>query len=318
MRSMSSRSQIAAVRGFNRFYTAQIGVLGEGLLRSLFSLTEARVLYELAQRDHPTATELGRDLGLDQGYLSRILRGFGRRGLVSRSPSPDDGRESLLALTGRGRRSFGTLDARSSAQVGAMLQRVPALRRGALVAAMREIEALLGAKSQAAAGPFLIRSEEPGDLGWIVQRHGAIYAQEYGYDQQFEALVADIVARFGQRHEPRRERCWIAERAGERVGSVLLVRKSKTVARLRLLLVEPSARGLRIGAALVNECMRFARRAGYRRITLWTQSELHAARRLYQQSGFKLTASTPHRSFGRNLVAQTWELRLNERVEEET
>lgn len=302
-------SPVAAVRSFNRFYTQQIGVLAEGLLHSPFSLTEARVMFELSEQPGLTATALGKELGLDAGYLSRILNGFRKRGLLARAPSARDKREGLLSLTPRGRRAFAVLDARSEAQIGGLLERVPAPRRAGLIAAMRQIEALLGAR-EVREGPFVVRAEQPGDLGWIVSRHGALYAREYGYDESFEALVAEIVADFGKRHDPRRERCWIAERAGENVGSVLLVRKSQTVAKLRLLLVEPSARGLGVGGALVSECVRFARGAGYRKLTLWTQSELGAARRLYQQAGFERVAEKPHDSFGRDLVGETWDLRL--------
>jgi len=309
MQSVPIPSPAAAVRSFNRFYTQQIGVLGEALLRSPFSLTEARVMFELAERPGRTAAALRKELGLDAGYLSRILSSFRKRGLVVRVRSTDDGREDLLSLSPRGRRTFAVLDARSDAQVGAMLERVPAPRRDGLIAAMGQIEVLLGGRERRD-GPFLLRPEQPGDLGWIVQRHGALYAREYGYDEQFEALVAEIVADFGKRHDPKRERCWIAERAGENVGSVLLVRKSQTVARLRLLLVEPSGRGLGIGGALVGECLRFARGAGYRKITLWTQSELRAARRLYEQAGFERVGEKPHHSFGRDLVGETWDLRL--------
>jgi DNA-binding MarR family transcriptional regulator/N-acetylglutamate synthase-like GNAT family acetyltransferase len=309
MRSVPLPGPVAAVRSFNRFYTRQIGVLGEGLLRSQFSLTEARVMFELAARPGLTAAWLRKELDLDAGYLSRILGGFRKRRLVVRARSAHDGREGLLSLTPQGRRAFAVLDARSEAQVGAMLERVPAPRRDSLVAAMRQIQVALGAR-ETVEGPFLVRDHQPGDLGWIVHRHGALYAREHGYYAQFEALVAEIVAAFGKRHDPRRERCWIAERAGENLGSVLLVRKSQTVAKLRLLLVEPSARGLGIGGALVNECVRFARGAGYRKITLWTQSELRAARRIYEQVGFELVDEKPHHSFGRDLVGETWELRM--------
>jgi DNA-binding MarR family transcriptional regulator/GNAT superfamily N-acetyltransferase len=301
---------IDAVRGFNRFYTRQIGVLHEGLLQSPFSLTEARVLYEIANRPQPTATELCQELGLDPGYLSRILGKLGKRGLVSRSASPSDGRQLLLELNARGRKTFATLDARQRAEIRAMLRPLPPAGQSRLVQAMRSIETLLGARTDPKT-PYVLRSHQPGDMGWVVHRHGVLYAQEYGYDEQFEALVAEIVAKFIQHFDPKRERCWMAEKDGEIVGSVFLVKKSKTVAKLRLLLVEPSARGLGIGKRLVDECIRFARQVGYQKMVLWTQSELPAARHVYQQAGFRLLQQTPHRSWGRDeLVSETWEMKL--------
>jgi DNA-binding MarR family transcriptional regulator/GNAT superfamily N-acetyltransferase len=302
-------ARVAAVRRFNRFYTKQIGVLHEGLLQSPFPLTQARVLWELAHRTRPTASELGRELGLDAGYLSRILRGFRRRRLVAATSSRADRRHALLSLTRKGRAAFATLDARSHQEVAAALGKLPAADHGRLIEAMRTVEALLGERAEPKA-PYLLRPPHRGDMGWIVHRHGALYGQEYGWDEQFEALVATIVARFVRSHDPRRERCWIAERDGQPVGSVLLVRRSKRVAQLRLLLVEPGARGLGIGARLVSECVRFAREAGYRRITLWTNSVLVAARRLYDKAGFRRIHRARHRSFGHDLIGETWELRL--------
>ena len=305
-----TESPTAAVRGFNRFYTRQIGVLREGLLKSPFSLTEVRVLYEIAHRKQPTASELCKELGLDPGYLSRILRAFGKRGLVSKSSSPTDGRQTLLQLTARGKHTFAALDTRQNEEVTAMLREVSLADQARLVHAMRTIEALLGA-SPAPKTPYILRSHRPGDMGWLVYRHGILYAREYGYDERFEALVAEIAAQFIQCLDRRREACWIAEKDGENVGSVFLVKKSKTVAKLRLLLVEPSARGLGIGKRLVAECVRFARQAGYRKITLWTQSELHAARHLYKEAGFRLMQEKRHRSWGRDdLVSEVWELKL--------
>jgi DNA-binding MarR family transcriptional regulator/GNAT superfamily N-acetyltransferase len=300
---------VEAVRRFNRFYTRRIGVLEEGLARSQFSLAEARVLYELAHRDQPTAAGLGKDLGLDAGYLSRILSGFERKGLIARQPSRTDGRQSLLALTADGRAAFGLLEQATREQIDGLLEPLAAGGRKRLLEAMRTIEALLGARPEPKI-PYLLRSHQPGDLGWIVHRHGVLYAEEYGFDEQFEALVAEIVAQFGGHHDPRRERCWIAERDGAPVGSVLLVRQSDEVAKLRLLLVEPEARGLGIGARLVEECSRFARRAGYRKITLWTNSVLHAARRTYERAGYRLVHEEAHHSFGHDLVGETWELAL--------
>lgn len=300
---------VAAVRRFNRFYTQKIGVLEEGLLKSPFSLTQARVLYELAHRDRPTATELCRDLGLDAGYLSRVLRDFEKRGLVAREPSEADGRQSLLHLSPRGLEAFAPLDARSRDEIGTMLRGLPPGDQRRLVEAMETVEALLGAGPEARA-PYLLRPHRPGDMGWVVQRHGVLYSREYGWDERFEALVASIVARFIERYDPKRERCWIAEKDGENVGSVFVVKQTKTVAKLRLLLVDPKARGLGIGARLVDECVRFARDAGYRKLTLWTNSVLVAARRIYEKAGFRLVHAEPHRSFGQDLVGETWDLDL--------
>jgi DNA-binding MarR family transcriptional regulator/GNAT superfamily N-acetyltransferase len=300
---------VDAVRRFNRFYTRQIGVLQEGLLQSPFSLAEARVLYEVAHRDRPAAAELGKDLGLDAGYLSRILRGLRRRGLVDRRPSEADGRRSLLGLTRSGRAAFATLDERSRTEIGALLDPLPPRDQGRLVEAMRAIEELLGGAPRPPAS-YLLRPHQPGDMGWVVHRHGVLYAQEYGWDETFEGLVAEIVARFVKRLDPRRERCWIAEVDGEAVGSVFLVKQSRTVARLRLMLVEPRARGMGIGKRLVDECIRFARQAGYRKITLWTNSVLLAARRLYTQAGFRLVEEEPYHGFGHDLVGETWDLKL--------
>ena len=297
---------VDAVRRFNRFYTRRIGVLQEGLLQSPFSLAEARVLYELAHREAPAAAELGRDLGLDGGYLSRILRGLRRRGLVDRRPSASDGRQSLLGLTRRGRAAFATLDERSRREVGAMLDALPSGGPGRLVGAMGTIEQLLGGAPRTAA-PYVLRAPLPGDLGWVVHRHGVLYAQEYAWDERFEALVATIVAKFIERHDPARERCWIAEKDGQRIGSVFLVKRSSTVAQLRLLLVEPAARGLGVGAHLVAECERFARAAGYRTITLWTNSILLAARHIYRAAGYRLIHKERHTRFGHDLVGETWE-----------
>jgi DNA-binding MarR family transcriptional regulator/N-acetylglutamate synthase-like GNAT family acetyltransferase len=302
-------ARVAAVRRFNRFYTQKIGVLNEGLLKSRYSLTEGRVLYELAHRQRPTATELCGDLGLDAGYLSRILRRFEQAGLVTRTTSRSDGRQSLLALTAKGRAAFAPLDARSRQEIGAMMNGLGEPDQAALAAAMATIERLLGAQPQSDT-PYVLRPHQPGDMGWVVHRHGALYAREYGFDERFEALVAEIVAKFIAGFDPKKERCWIAERDGAIIGSVFLVRKSKTVAKLRLLLVEPSARGLGLGARLVEECLRFARQAGYRKITLWTNDVLHAARHIYVKAGFRKVGSERHHSFGHDLVGETWELTL--------
>ncbi len=300
---------VEAVRRFNRFYTRQIGVLRDGLLSSPFSLAEARVLYELAHREKPAASELGRELGLDAGYLSRILRGFEKRGLIEKGPSETDGRQSLLWLTEQGREAFALLNARSRDEIGAMLSGLPTAQQDRLTEAMRTIESLLGIPPEQKAS-YLLRPPQPGDMGWVVNRHGVLYAREYGWDERFEALVAEIVATFIRNYDPKRERCWIAEKDGENVGSVFLVASSKTVAKLRLLLVEPKARGLGIGARLVGECVRFARQADYRKITLWTNDVLYAARHIYEAAGFRLVHEEPHHSFGHDLNGQTWELKL--------
>jgi DNA-binding MarR family transcriptional regulator/GNAT superfamily N-acetyltransferase len=309
---MQARAEdpVGAVRHFNRFYTAQIGVLQRTLLESPFSLTEVRVLYELAQRESTTATDLCRELGLDAGYVSRILRGFGKRGLVEKRASAKDGRQTLLALAAAGKKTFAALNQQSSGQVEKILAGISAADRSRLLDAMRRIEQVLSPPAPKAA-PFILRPPQAGDLGWVVQRHGALYAQEYQYDERFEALVAGIVAEFVQTLDARRERCWIAEKDGEPVGSVFLVRKSDKTAKLRLLLVEPSARRLGIGKRLVEECVRFAQQVGYRKILLWTQGELKAARGIYKGAGFRLVGEKTHASWGRkDLVAETWELKL--------
>jgi DNA-binding MarR family transcriptional regulator/GNAT superfamily N-acetyltransferase len=312
MRGAKHSDPISSLRRFNRFYTRQIGVLQEGLLETDFSLTESRVLYELAHTAEATAKALCAQLGLDPGYLSRILRAFAKKGLLRKSASPADGRESLLDLTQKGRQAFATLNARSSQKIAALLQKLSPAEQKQLIDATGAIERLLGGPPAPSKTPdlYLLRSHQPGDMGWVVHRHGLLYAQEWGYDEQFEALVAAIVAEFIQNYNPKRERCWLAEKDGEVAGSVFLVEKSKTVAKLRLLLVEPSARGRGIGRLLVEECIRFARQAGYKKVALWTQSELQAARRVYKQAGFRLLQSKPHHSWGKDLVSEIWELEL--------
>jgi DNA-binding MarR family transcriptional regulator/N-acetylglutamate synthase-like GNAT family acetyltransferase len=301
--------RIETVRRFNRFYTKKIGVLHEGLLRSPFSLTEARVIYELAHHEKTTATELCNELGLDAGYLSRILRGFKKRNLIKKQFSQTDGRQNLLSLTKRGKEAFAMLNTRSRNEVGAMLNDLPKENQHRLVKAMHIIEGLLGARAEHKV-PYLLRPHQVGDMGWVVHRHGLLYEEEYGWDEQFEALVASIAAKFIQHYNPKKERCWIAEIEGEIVGSVFLIKQSKRIAKLRLLLVEPKVRGLGIGTRLVNECVRFARQVGYRKIVLWTNSVLHAARHIYEKTGFRLVRQESHHSFGHDLVGQTWELEL--------
>jgi DNA-binding MarR family transcriptional regulator/N-acetylglutamate synthase-like GNAT family acetyltransferase len=300
---------VDAVRGFNRFYTRQIGLLGEHVFESPFSLSEVRVLYELAHRDGPTATDLGRDLGLDAGYLSRMLRRFETRRLITRTSSPTDARQSHLRLTPRGRSAFAPLETRARSEISSMLARLSTAQRQQVVGAMSIIEQALSAETRERE-PYILRPHQPGDMGWVVQQHGAIYAREWGYNQDFEALVARIAADFLEHFDPARERCWMAEKDGANVGSVFLVSKSKTVAKLRMLIVDPNARGLGIGHRLVDECVRFARIAGYRTITLWTHSQLAAARRIYQDAGFTLTHHEKTHSFGKDLVDETWDLQL--------
>src|SRR6266568_170185 len=293
--------RISAVREFNRFYTRQIGVLQEGLYNSKFSLTEVRVLYELAHQEKLTASELSLSLGLDAGYLSRMLSGFRRRGLVAKEKSSVDGRQSFLRLTNRGREVFAPLDTRSQEEVRAVLCKLDASGQERLVAAMSAIQTVLSEPKQGNTA-YILRPHRPGDMGWVIHRHGVLYAQERGYDEHFEALVAEIAAKFIQQFDAKKERCWIGERDGEIVGCVFLVKKSKTVAKLRMLLVEPSARGLGLGQRLVEECVRFAKQVGYKKITLWTQSDLDAARRIYQKAGFRLVNKNPHHSWGQDLV----------------
>jgi DNA-binding MarR family transcriptional regulator/GNAT superfamily N-acetyltransferase len=301
--------RVGRVRRFNRFFTRRIGVLREGLLHTPYSLTEARLLLEIAHRDAPTASEMSRGLGLDPGYLSRTLARLEEQGLIERVRSGADGRRRLLSLTSAGEDAFFLLDERSREEVGEMLGGLSEEDQLRLLDAMQTIESVLDEDFKFS-GPFFLRPHEPGDMGWVVQRHGSLYAREYGWDERFEALVAQIVADFAGGYDPAGERCWIAEMGGEPVGCVFVVRDSETVARLRLLLVEPKARGLGLGTRLVEESIRFARRAGYDTLTLWTNSVLGAARRIYEEHGFHLVEEEPHRSFGKDLVGQNWELKL--------
>jgi DNA-binding MarR family transcriptional regulator/GNAT superfamily N-acetyltransferase len=301
--------RVAAVRAFNRFYTGRIGVLGEGFLRTPHSLTEARVLYELGHRDVVEVAELRRRMEIDAGYLSRLLSRLEEQGLVARERSQDDGRRQRVRLTADGAAAAAELDRRSVAEIGALLDGLGEERQRRLVTAMRVIgEVLDDADSSDAA--LVLRAPHPGDYGWIVHRHGAQYAEEYGWDETFEALVARIVADHAEHHDPRREATWIAEVDGAPVGCVLCVREDDSTAKLRLLLVDPRARGRGIGARLIDECLRFARRAGYERIVLWTNDVLHDARRLYERAGFELVESGRHHAFGHDLVEQTWSRRL--------
>jgi len=304
-----SAAQIARVRAFNRDYTRRIGVLSGGMLDSPYSLTEVRVMYEIAHRRDVTAGELAADLDLDRGYLSRLLKGFETKKLLVRTPSEQDGRRQHLRLTPAGTRVFTPLEERSQAQVRDMLNGLDEERRRALLSAMDTIQGVFGEKTEPH-GKLTLRSHRPGDMGWVVQRHGEIYHQEYGWNEEFEVLVAQIAAEFVHKLDRARERCWIAEYDGRRVGCIFLVSKDERTAKLRLLLVEPDARGLGVGRTLVAECVRFAREAGYSKIVLWTQDNLTAARRIYGNEGFVKTADESHRSFGHDLVAETWELEL--------
>ena len=310
MGALDFDQSVAAMRRFNRFYTKRIGVLHEGLLNSPFSLTESRVLYELAHRDRLTATELGAELALDPGYLSRILRKFDQQGLIEKLPSENDGRRMLLKLTASGRAAFVPLDERSRGEIGDLLARLSSDDQRRLLAAMRTMTGLLSDRPDDQPAPYILRPHRPGDMGWIVHRQGLLYAQEYGWDETFEALVAEIVAKFVQNFDPRRERCWIAERDGEIVGSIFMVKESETIAKLRLLYVEQKMRGKGLGRHLVRECIAFARSVGYRRMILWTNDILGAARHLYEEAGFRLIQEERHHSFGKDLVGQYWELEL--------
>ncbi|MDB6090013.1 MAG: MarR family transcriptional regulator [Gammaproteobacteria bacterium] len=343
-----SAAQIARVRAFNRDYTRRIGVLSEGLLHSPYSLTEVRVMYEISHRSGVTAAELADELELDRGYLSRMLKGFEGKKLLARAPSTQDGRRQHLRLTPAGKRVFASLERRSQEQVGAMLTALDEQHRRAVLGAMEVIQSAFagsvelglpsGSDSTAesseragvsdatapiaesrspnrpASAEVSFRPHRPGDMGWVIHRHGELYWQEYGWTDEFEALVAGITVEFIRNFDPTRERCWIAERGGRRLGCIFLVAKDTTTAKLRLLLVEPEARGLGIGRTLVTECVRFARAAGYEKIVLWTHEALTAARSLYSEAGFKRTAQEPHHSFGHDLVAETWELELRARA----
>lgn len=305
--AMQIDDQISIFRRFNRFYTRLIGTLSDHFLDTPYSLTEGRVLYELAHRGAATAKDVAAALSLDAGYLSRILRKFEDAGLIEKETSFADGRLVMLKLTSRGNTAFGELNQLSNKQARELLNSLPPSKCDDLIRSMQTIEDVLTKKTSS---PYILRQHRPGDMGWVASRNGAIYAQEYGWDEQFEALAARIVADFITDYDPKRERCWIAERNGDRLGCTFLVKhpEQADTAKLRLLLVEPSARGLGLGKALVNECVSFARTAGYKKVTLWTQSILTAAHHLYQQAGFKLVREELHHSFGADLVGQTWEL----------
>jgi DNA-binding MarR family transcriptional regulator/GNAT superfamily N-acetyltransferase len=300
-------ARVDAVRSFNRFYTRVLGLLDEGLLRTPYTLTEARVLFDLGHGGPAEVSDLRRELGLDAGYLSRMLARFEDAGLVARERSDADARRQLVRLTAAGRRAFRTLDRRSAAEVGALVRELTEDGQRRLVESMAAIERELGEPARPAA---VLREPAPGDYGWIVERNAALYAAGYGFDARFEALVGGIVAEFANDNDPKRERAWIAESGGERAGCVMCVRESDDVAKLRLLLVEPGARGQGLGARLVDECVGFARAAGYGRLVLWTQGVLVHAHRIYKRAGFELVDEEPHTMFGPRVVGQNWQLDL--------
>jgi len=311
--TLSDAAAVKAVRQFNRFYTRQIGAL-DPYLGSDLSLTEVRVLYELAHRAEPVASEIAKDLGLDGGYMSRILRRFESSGWITRAARATDGRQSVVTLTPAGRGVFEPLQQQSRDEAAALLARLSADERHRLVEAMRTVQSLLdpatASASKARTRTIVLRDPVPGDIGWVVQQHGEIYAREYGWNSEFEALVADIAAKFMRDFQPAWEKCWVAELDGERAGAVFLVRKSAGTAQLRMLLLTPAARGLGLGARLTDECIAFASSKGYKKIVLWTNSCLAAARCIYAARGFKLDKSEPYEGFGQQLVGETWSLRL--------
>lgn len=297
------------MRRFSRFYTRRIGVLHEGYNGSEFSLTEARIIYELAHLEVATASDLVKSLELNPGYLSRVLKSFEARGLIRRDAAPNDGRQQLISLTEAGQHHFAALNARSRTDMLRIVGDLTSRQQERLIAAMNEIETLLSAEPERGAS-YVLRPHQPGDLGWAVQQHGLLYAEQYGWDETFEALAAEVAAKFLRDFDPKRERSWIAEKDGENVGCIFLVKQSDEVAKIRMLLVHPKARGLGIGKRLVEECIRFAKQKGYKKITLWTNDILTTARRIYQQAGFKLMAEERHHSFGHHMMGETWELEL--------
>jgi len=304
--------QVEALRSFNRFYTRQIGVLGERLLQSPFTLTQARVLFELGARKGVSAGEIGAALGLDLGYLSRIVQAFSSQGLVTRKRSGNDRRRIVLSLTAKGRKAFHSIDKKSRDEVSAMLAPLPSARRTRLLAALRDARAILSEEPRESAQTLVIRTHRIGDIGWAIERHAQLYAEEFHWNEEFEALVAKLFARFASEHDPAKERFWVAELDGERVGCVFVVRNEEdpSAAQLRCLLVDPKGRGLGVGRRLVAECIEFARSAGYPRMMLWTNDILVSARRIYEAAGFVLAREERHRSFGHDLIGQIWTLEL--------
>jgi DNA-binding MarR family transcriptional regulator/N-acetylglutamate synthase-like GNAT family acetyltransferase len=305
------QEQIDAFRNFNRFYTRQLGLLNQTLLESKFTLGQARILFEIAHREVCTASDLSDLLSMDPGQVSRLIKAFEEEGMIRRVRSDDDSRERFVKLTSKGKRAFSTLNLRSAAEAENLLEKLSPENRDRLLNCMNTIKTVLQPERlESATAGVTLRSHVPGDIGWITFRHGVLYSAEYGFDETFEALVADILVRFINKHDPDRERIWIAELQGERVGSVMIVDAGDNVAQLRLLLVEPWARGWKIGKRLVEECRTFSHKSGYQRIKLWTQSNLDAARQLYIKTGFKIVERKPHTSFGQDLVAEIWEMAL--------
>jgi DNA-binding MarR family transcriptional regulator/N-acetylglutamate synthase-like GNAT family acetyltransferase len=302
---------VAEFRRFSRFYTKQIGLLAKGFLKTRFSLTQARILYELANHEQLTASDIINELGIDPGHLSRILNNFEKEGLLHKVRSKSDSRRRILNLTPQGQNAFSVLNERSMEEAEGLLLRLTREERRRLLNAMQAIENILGDDSKPPTS-YLLRFNSPGDIGWIIHRHGVLYSEEYGFDETFEALVAEILVQFIRKHDPKRECIWIAEQDGERVGAVMIVDAGEQIAQLRLLLVEPRARGSGIGKQLINECIKFSRRNRYRKIKLWTQSNLLEARHLYAKADFKMVEEYPHKSFGLNLIAEFWELSLQD------
>ncbi|HET6268289.1 MAG TPA: helix-turn-helix domain-containing GNAT family N-acetyltransferase [Acidobacteriota bacterium] len=309
MTRQDSGSPIAAVRQFSRFYTRRLDILRQEIYSSPFTLGQVRVLYEIAHRKDPTSTQIAEDLGLNAAYFSRLLRSLENQKLVKRTRSSTDGRRSLLSLTARGEKTFAQLSDRADEQIRTLLQKLSPSDQASLAGAMSRIKRLLEDPSREDRS-FFLRTHQPGDMGQVVHSHGVLYPSEHGYNEQYEADVAEIVAKFLRHFDPKRERCWIAEKDGENVGSIFCVKESERVARLRLLLVEPKARGIGIGSQLVRQCLKFASQAGYSKIILWTQSDLDAARAIYQKFGFRCVRKDRHQSWGRSLTGETWELRL--------
>lgn len=302
--------KIAKIRRFNRFYTKQINVLDKGINNSSFSVAEARVINEIAKRETATASELGEELGIDTGYLSRVLQGFERRGLIEKKGSPKDARQRLLRLTGDGHKEFVSLNELSQNQIEHILKDLSTIEQNRLLNAMLTIETLLSEKNENNQVSYLLRMPQAGDFGWIVQANSSLHTQEYGWNEQYEALVAQAVANYLNNFNPKKECCWIAEKDGENVGAIFLVKKTETIAQLKLLFVEPKSRGLGIGKRLVQECTRFARKAGFKKITLWTCDSLTNARNLFEKEGYKLIKSENHHNFGHDLIGENWDLKL--------